>query len=81
MGGKRLEWSVLRWNEASIGFYESEGIGARRMEEWVGMRVEDDDDDDEGGDEEGDGKGEGYNRGKRLERLAGEGRGVEGGNT
>jgi len=39
-GGGRLEWSVLKWNEPSIKFYESEKIGARRMEEWVGMRVE-----------------------------------------
>ncbi|MCJ1249474.1 hypothetical protein MMC30_006698 [Trapelia coarctata] len=38
MGGKRLEWSVLKWNEPSVRFYE--GIGAVRMEEWVGMRVE-----------------------------------------
>lgn len=40
MGGKRLEWSVLKWNEPSIGFYQSEVVGAERMEEWVGMRVE-----------------------------------------
>lgn len=40
VGGRRLEWSVLRWNEPSIGFYESEAVGARRMEEWVGMRVD-----------------------------------------
>lgn len=38
--GERLEWSVLKWNEPSIEFYE--GIGAKRMEEWVGMRIEDD---------------------------------------
>lgn len=37
-GGKRLEWSVLKWNEPSLRFYE--GLGAKRMEEWVGMRVE-----------------------------------------
>ena len=37
IGGKRLEWSVLKWNEPSIKFYHS--IGAERMEEWVGMRV------------------------------------------
>ncbi|KAL9128916.1 MAG: hypothetical protein Q9217_002506 [Psora testacea] len=40
MGGGRLEWSVLKWNEPSIRFYESEGVGATRMEEWVGMRVD-----------------------------------------
>ena len=38
VGGKRLEWSVLKWNEPSIKFYRS--IGARQMDEWVGMRVD-----------------------------------------
>jgi len=38
MGGGRLEWSVLKWNEPSIKFYES--IGAAAMNEWVGMRVD-----------------------------------------
>ena len=38
MGGARLEWSVLKWNEPSIKFYES--IGAVAMNEWVGMRVD-----------------------------------------
>ncbi|KJR84908.1 uncharacterized protein SPSK_09858 [Sporothrix schenckii 1099-18] len=38
MGGGRLEWSVLKWNEPSIKFYES--IGATMMDEWVGMRVD-----------------------------------------
>ncbi len=36
--GGRLEWSVLKWNEPSIRFYEA--IGAQKMDEWVGMRVE-----------------------------------------
>lgn len=36
--GGRLEWSVLKWNEPSIKFYES--IGATAMNEWVGMRVD-----------------------------------------
>ncbi len=36
--GGRLEWSVLKWNEPSIKFYES--IGAQMMNEWVGMRVD-----------------------------------------
>ncbi|KAI9715570.1 MAG: hypothetical protein M1812_005874 [Candelaria pacifica] len=40
VGGKRLEWSVLKWNQPSIDFYE--GIGAKMMSEWVGMRVEGD---------------------------------------
>jgi ribosomal protein S18 acetylase RimI-like enzyme len=38
MNGGRLEWSVLKWNEPSIKFYES--IGATAMNEWVGMRVD-----------------------------------------
>ncbi|KAK3389764.1 acyl-CoA N-acyltransferase [Podospora didyma] len=38
MKGGRLEWSVLKWNEPSIKFYES--IGAKMMSEWVGMRVD-----------------------------------------
>lgn len=38
VGGQRLEWSVLKWNEPSLKFYE--GLGAIRMEEWVGMRVD-----------------------------------------
>lgn len=37
---KRLEWSVLKWNQPSIDFYQGDSIGATRMEEWVGMRVE-----------------------------------------
>ncbi|KAI1643102.1 N-acetyltransferase [Daldinia loculata] len=36
--GGRLEWSVLKWNEPSIQFYES--IGAKKMDDWVGMRVD-----------------------------------------
>ncbi|KJZ79501.1 hypothetical protein HIM_00970 [Hirsutella minnesotensis 3608] len=36
--GGRLEWSVLKWNEPSIKFYES--IGAKAMNEWVQMRVD-----------------------------------------
>ncbi|KAK8119615.1 acetyltransferase [Apiospora kogelbergensis] len=38
MNGGRLDWSVLKWNEPSIKFYES--IGAKPQDEWVGMRVE-----------------------------------------
>ncbi|KAI1332367.1 acetyltransferase [Xylariaceae sp. FL0255] len=40
MGGGRLDWSVLKWNEPSINFYESEAIGAKPQNEWLGMRVE-----------------------------------------
>ncbi|KIY72683.1 N-acetyltransferase GCN5 [Cylindrobasidium torrendii FP15055 ss-10] len=35
----RIDWSVLKWNTPSIGFYES-SLGAIRQEEWVGMRLE-----------------------------------------
>jgi GNAT superfamily N-acetyltransferase len=40
MGGGRLEWSVLKWNTPSIGFYES--IGAKALTEWQTMRVDGD---------------------------------------
>jgi GNAT superfamily N-acetyltransferase len=40
LGCKRLEWSVLKWNEPSIKFYQGSSVGAQRMEEWVGMRVD-----------------------------------------
>jgi GNAT superfamily N-acetyltransferase len=33
----RLEWSVLDWNEPSIGFYKS--LGARPMDEWTIFRL------------------------------------------
>lgn len=33
----RLEWSVLDWNEPSIGFYRS--LGAVAMDEWTGYRL------------------------------------------
>lgn len=36
----RLEWSVLDWNEPSIGFYKS--LGAKMMDEWTVMRVDGD---------------------------------------
>ncbi|KAJ5618808.1 Vesicle-mediated transport protein (Imh1) [Penicillium lagena] len=36
--GRRLEWSVLRWNKPSIDFYER--VGAKGMEEWMKMMVE-----------------------------------------
>lgn len=38
MEGGRLEWSVLKWNEPSIKFYER--IGAKAMTEWQTMRVD-----------------------------------------
>src|SRR4051812_39043197 len=36
-GYARLEWSVLDWNEPSIGFYRS--IGAESMDEWTTFRL------------------------------------------
>ncbi|KAF2430050.1 acetyltransferase [Tothia fuscella] len=40
IGGGRLEWSCLKWNENALRFYE--GLGAVQMEEWVGLRVDGD---------------------------------------
>jgi len=40
LGCRRLEWSVLKWNTPSIDFYQGPSVGATRMEEWVGMRVD-----------------------------------------
>jgi GNAT superfamily N-acetyltransferase len=36
-GYGRVEWSVLDWNEPSIGFYKS--LGAVPMDEWTQMRL------------------------------------------
>lgn len=36
-GCGRLEWSVLDWNEPSIGFYKS--LGALPMDDWTVYRV------------------------------------------
>jgi ribosomal protein S18 acetylase RimI-like enzyme len=36
-GYGRLEWSVLNWNEPSIGFYKS--LGAVPMDEWTVYRL------------------------------------------
>lgn len=33
----RVEWSVLDWNEPSIGFYKA--LGAVSMDEWTTMRL------------------------------------------
>ncbi|KAI0725281.1 acyl-CoA N-acyltransferase [Fomitopsis betulina] len=35
----RLDWSVLKWNQPSIDFYEKK-LGATAMSEWMGMRLE-----------------------------------------
>ena len=37
----RFEWAVLDWNQPAIDFYES--LGARKIREWIIMRVEGDD--------------------------------------
>ena len=37
-GCGRFQWQVLDWNEPAIGFYEK--LGARRLGEWVTMRLE-----------------------------------------
>ncbi|PYH85554.1 hypothetical protein BO82DRAFT_380674 [Aspergillus uvarum CBS 121591] len=38
VNGRRLEWSVLKWNEPSIKFYEQ--VGAKAMDEWTKMMME-----------------------------------------
>ena len=37
-GCRRMEWSVLRWNEPAIGFYRK--LGARPMDEWTVYRLD-----------------------------------------
>ncbi|MFI6587075.1 GNAT family N-acetyltransferase [Embleya sp. NPDC050493] len=36
-GYARLQWSVLDWNEAGIGFYDA--LGATPEREWIGYRL------------------------------------------
>ncbi|MEW1842059.1 GNAT family N-acetyltransferase [Nonomuraea angiospora] len=38
-GYQRFEWSVLDWNEPSIGFYDK--LGAVRQDEWLKYRLTD----------------------------------------
>ncbi|KAF2708607.1 acetyltransferase [Pleomassaria siparia CBS 279.74] len=40
VGGSRLCWVCLNWNKPSLEFYA--GLGATRMNEWVGLRLQDD---------------------------------------
>ncbi|KAJ7598873.1 acyl-CoA N-acyltransferase [Mycena floridula] len=40
-GCARLDWSVLKWNQPSIDFYDKT-LGAKAMSEWMGMRLEPD---------------------------------------
>jgi GNAT superfamily N-acetyltransferase len=37
-GHVRLEWVALDWNEPALNFYE--GLGARRLDDWVIHRLE-----------------------------------------
>jgi GNAT superfamily N-acetyltransferase len=37
-GCRRLEWSVLNWNEPAIGFYRR--LGAQPMDEWTVYRLD-----------------------------------------
>ncbi len=34
----RLDWSVLKWNEPAIGFYEQQG--ARELDDWTRFRLD-----------------------------------------
>ena len=36
----RFQWQVLDWNQPAIDFYES--LGAKKLSEWITMRVEGD---------------------------------------
>ncbi|KAF8260834.1 acyl-CoA N-acyltransferase [Lactarius quietus] len=35
----RMDWSVLKWNQPSIDFYEKY-LHAKPQDEWLGMRIE-----------------------------------------
>jgi ribosomal protein S18 acetylase RimI-like enzyme len=37
LGGGRLEWSALHWNENALRFYR--GLGARVLDEWALLRM------------------------------------------
>jgi GNAT superfamily N-acetyltransferase len=38
LGGERLEWAALDWNELALGFYRR--LGASTMGEWITHRLE-----------------------------------------
>lgn len=40
IGGRRLEWCVLKWNRKAIDVYQSSSIDAEMMNDWVTMRVD-----------------------------------------
>ncbi len=37
-GAGRMEWTVLRWNELALDFYAR--LGARRLDDWVTLRLD-----------------------------------------
>ncbi len=37
LGGERLEWAALDWNELALGFYRK--LGAEQMGEWITHRM------------------------------------------
>ncbi|KAI8614591.1 diamine N-acetyltransferase [Chytriomyces sp. MP71] len=39
MGCGRVSWSALKWNTSATDFYEK-AVGARRMDGWVGFRLQ-----------------------------------------
>ncbi|CCG81087.1 putative GNAT family acetyltransferase [Taphrina deformans PYCC 5710] len=42
IGGKRLEWCVLKWNQKAIDVYTGKHVGAEIMEEWQTCRADGD---------------------------------------
>ena len=40
IGGKRLEWCVLKWNQKAIDVYTGDKINAEIMEEWQTCRAD-----------------------------------------
>jgi GNAT superfamily N-acetyltransferase len=40
LGGKRLEWAALDWNEPALGFYER--LGAHTLNDWLTHRLDGD---------------------------------------
>lgn len=38
IGGKRLEWCCLKWNQPSLDFYKK--LGAVQMQDWVTLRAD-----------------------------------------
>lgn len=38
--GKRLQWSCIHWNQASLDFYQSEIIRATKQDQYISLKVE-----------------------------------------